>query len=415
MGSSIDSPPFMNAFLQIESFFTVLQVVREMRLWQRRSSEVPHDAVATLASRALTGLRPFHNRSAPREGVTESTGDGEKMVANDYNYTVGRLSPLPFDPSFVMPKFILWDWTNTIFFTRRDVRMMDFFLIEPVHVNIAIALTYLAIVAVGPILMRPFKPFVLKWPLIIYNFCMVAVSIYMLCEVIYTAYISNYTMFCQPVDFSRHPLAMRMARLVWLYFFTRYVEFLDTIFFILRKKNNQLSFLHVYHHVTIAGTWWVAANVAPGGMMVHLLTLNCFIHTIMYSYYGLSALGPHMQKYLWWKRHLTKLQLIQFCCMLIIMGTNTTCNDPNFPQFLNYIGVVYCITILSLFTNFYIQSYLKNKTTKKSVDQNKTSGKHLPNGGQLKFSPNGSLKSEENGNHSEANGSASKKKHPHSE
>ncbi|GFO10777.1 elongation of very long chain fatty acids protein [Plakobranchus ocellatus] len=192
--------------------------------------------------------------------------DGQKMAATSYNYTVGRLTPLPFDPPFLAPKFILFDWTNTIFWTRRDVRMMDYFLIEPFYTNMGIAITYLLIVLLGPILMRPFKPFVLKWPLILYNFCMVAVSVYMLFEVIYTAYISNYSMFCQPVDFSRQPLAIRMARLVWLYFFTRYVEFLDTVFFILRKKNNQMTFLHVYHHVTIAGTWWVTANVAPGGM-----------------------------------------------------------------------------------------------------------------------------------------------------
>ncbi|GFO10776.1 elongation of very long chain fatty acids protein [Plakobranchus ocellatus] len=143
----------------------------------------------------------------------------------------------------------------------------------------------------------------------------------------------------------------------------------------------------------------------------------------MYSYYGLSALGPHMQKYLWWKKHLTKLQLIQFVCMLIIMGKNITCDDPNFPQFLNYIGVFYCITILSLFLNFYIQSYIfqKNKA-KKIAQQSKPSDTHLANGTNHKrndvvhrFSANGTLKAEENGNHKESNGVQSNKKHPHSE
>ena len=39
-------------------------------------------------------------------------------------------------------------------------------------------------------------------------------------------------------------------------------------------------------------------------------TINSFVHTIMYLYYGLAAMGPHMQKYLWWKKHLTKVQLV---------------------------------------------------------------------------------------------------------
>lgn len=30
----------------------------------------------------------------------------------------------------------------------------------------------------------------------------------------------------------------------------------------------------------------------------------------MYSYYGLAALGPQYQKYLWWKRYLTRIQLV---------------------------------------------------------------------------------------------------------
>lgn len=39
-------------------------------------------------------------------------------------------------------------------------------------------------------------------------------------------------------------------------------------------------------------------------------SLNVFIHVIMYTYYFLAALGPHMQKYLWWKIYLTKLQMV---------------------------------------------------------------------------------------------------------
>jgi len=37
---------------------------------------------------------------------------------------------------------------------------------------------------------------------------------------------------------------------------------------------------------------------------------NSFIHVLMYTYYGLSALGPHIAKYLWWKKYLTILQLV---------------------------------------------------------------------------------------------------------
>ncbi|MEQ2159354.1 hypothetical protein GOODEAATRI_022002 [Goodea atripinnis] len=37
--------------------------------------------------------------------------------------------------------------------------------------------------------------------------------------------------------------------------------------------------------------------------------VNAGVHVIMYSYYGLSAAGPRFQKYLWWKKHMTAIQL----------------------------------------------------------------------------------------------------------
>ena len=39
--------------------------------------------------------------------------------------------------------------------------------------------------------------------------------------------------------------------------------------------------------------------------------LNSFVHVLMYLYYGLSAIGPQMQPYLWWKKYLTMVQLVR--------------------------------------------------------------------------------------------------------
>lgn len=49
----------------------------------------------------------------------------------------------------------------------------------------------------------------------------------------------------------------------------------------------------------------------PGGQGTFHALLNCVVHVIMYSYYGLSALGPAYQKYLWWKKYLTTIQLVR--------------------------------------------------------------------------------------------------------
>ena len=37
------------------------------------------------------------------------------------------------------------------------------------------------------------------------------------------------------------------------------------VFFILRKKNNQLTFLHIYHHGTMIFNWWAGVKYVAGG------------------------------------------------------------------------------------------------------------------------------------------------------
>jgi hypothetical protein len=50
-------------------------------------------------------------------------------------------------------------------------------------------------------------------------------------------------------------------------------------------------------------------SVSGGFGTFHAL-LNCSVHVVMYTYYGLAAMGPHMQKYLWWKRYMTTFQIV---------------------------------------------------------------------------------------------------------
>ncbi|XP_061587237.1 ELOVL fatty acid elongase 8a [Cololabis saira] len=224
-------------------------------------------------------------------------------------------------------------------------------------------LCYLIIIWVGPKLMAKRQPVNLKPVLIVYNFAMVCLSAYMFCEFTASSWLAGYSLLCQPVDYSDSPLAIRMAKVCWWFYFSKVIELSDTIFFILRKKDGQLTFLHVYHHATMIFNWWAGVKYVAGGQSFLIGLINSFVHIIMYLYYGMAALGPGMTKYLWWKRYLTSLQLLQFFTVTIHTSYNLI-SDCNFPDSMNAVVLAYSLSLIALFCNFYYHSYLNRKAKK---------------------------------------------------
>lgn len=75
---------------------------------------------------------------------------------------------------------------------------------------------------------------------------------------------------CQPVDYSDHPQAMYILRAFYWTYFLKLAELLETIFFSLRCKTNQITMLHVYHHVSTLTIAWLACKYIGGKNMLHL-------------------------------------------------------------------------------------------------------------------------------------------------
>ncbi|XP_057697934.1 elongation of very long chain fatty acids protein 4-like [Corythoichthys intestinalis] len=228
---------------------------------------------------------------------------------------------------------------------------------------VVIIIMYLIMVWAGPRLMKHRDPIDLRKVLIPYNLAMVGLSVYMFHEFLATSWLSNYSLRCQPVDYSDTPLPMRMARVCWWFFFSKVIELSDTLIFILRKKNNQLTFLHVFHHATMVLNWWFAIKYTAGGQSFFVGMLNSLVHSVMYTYYGLAAIGPHMHKYLWWKSYLTCLQLFQFVLVLIHTSYNLLV-QCDFPVITNVAVFLYTIFLIILFGNFYRRSYLDKRKQK---------------------------------------------------
>ncbi|KAF7691831.1 elongation of very long chain fatty acids protein 2 [Silurus meridionalis] len=250
-------------------------------------------------------------------------------------------------------------WLNSAvdkLFGERDPRVRGWLLLDSCTPTLVLTFIYLLIVYLGPKYMKNRMAYSLKNVLLLYNCSVTMLSFYMLVELISATWSAGYKLKCQGL-FESGEGDIRVAKVLWWYYFSKLIEFLDTIFFILRKKNNQITFLHVYHHASMFNIWWCVLNWIPCGQSFFGPTLNSFIHVLMYSYYSLSTI-PSMHKYLWWKRYLTQAQLVQF--ILTITHTLSALIFPcGFPLGCLFFQSSYMVTLVILFINFYMQTYRK--------------------------------------------------------
>ncbi|EDL26469.1 elongation of very long chain fatty acids (FEN1/Elo2, SUR4/Elo3, yeast)-like 4, isoform CRA_a [Mus musculus] len=156
-------------------------------------------------------------------------------------------------------EFYRWTWTIA------DKRVADWPLMQSPWPTISISTLYLLFVWLGPKWMKDREPFQMRLVLIIYNFGMVLLNLFIFRELFMGSYNAGYSYICQSVDYSNDVNEVRIAGALWWYFVSKGVEYLDTVFFILRKKNNQVSFLHVYHHCTMFTLWWIGIKWVAGG------------------------------------------------------------------------------------------------------------------------------------------------------
>lgn len=228
---------------------------------------------------------------------------------------------------------------------------------------LAMSLTYLYIVKVlGPRLMADRKPFDLKNPIRVYNFFMVLLNIY---GVVQACRLLNYGLDiwgCRPIDHSAtDKKSMDIIKLGYIFILSRLIEFFDTICFTLRKKQNQVSAFHVFHHFSVPNAVWFFLKFAPGGNSAIFPFLNSIIHTVMYSYY-LLATYKSLQPFLWWKKYLTLAQIVQFFIMIVHSSQPLFISTCQFPKVFLMTNIIFSFIFIYLFTNFYLHTYCSKET-----------------------------------------------------
>ncbi|XP_043065007.1 elongation of very long chain fatty acids protein AAEL008004 isoform X4 [Drosophila ficusphila] len=286
-----------------------------------------------------------------------------------------------------------------------DSRTKDWPMMSSPFPTLAVCLTYVYLVKVlGPRLMENRKPLHLQNTLVLYNAIQVVFSAWLFYECLMGGWwgsysfrcqpvdysdsptsrrigisgwlTGHYSFRCQPVDYSNNPRTLRMVHACWWYYFSKFTEFMDTIFFVLRKKTSQVTTLHVIHHGCMPMSVWFGVKFTPGGHSTFFGLLNTFVHIVMYTYYMFSAMGPQYQKYLWWKKYLTTLQMVQFI-LIMVHAFQLLFIDCNYPKaFVWWIGM-HAVMFFFLFNEFYKAAYRSRMLKKNAALAN---GHAKPNG-----------------------------------
>ncbi|KAF7988104.1 hypothetical protein HCN44_007598 [Aphidius gifuensis] len=247
-----------------------------------------------------------------------------------------------------------------------DPRTKDWLFIATPWPIFGIIVTYLYFVfTIGPRLMAKRPPFKLERVMQIYNVVQIVLSGYLFYRALTLAWWNNYSYVCEPVDYSDDPIAIQIARTVWMYFIVKIIDLLDTIFFVLRKKDNQISFLHVYHHAGMIFATWCGVKYLPGGHVTFIGLLNSLVHVVMYSHYLATSFKINRP---WWKKYITQMQLLQFFLILIHASLLLFVEDCGFPVWTLAILLPQNLFMVVLFGEFYYNTYVKK--SKKNITTN---------------------------------------------
>ncbi|KAL1414468.1 hypothetical protein MTO96_000871 [Rhipicephalus appendiculatus] len=183
---------------------------------------------------------------------------------------------------------------------------------------------------------------------------------FFVCRFVKLAYWDLGYTFLQGLDTIDSPASREILRLSWWLYMFKLCELADTVFFVLRKKNQQISALHVVHHVIVAWNMWLDVTYGAQSHGMFIRCLNTFVHVFMYTYYFLAALGPAYKRLLWWKKYMTMMQISQFV-LLLVHAIGMVFSKGNYVGLFVWLEVAQAILFFVWFMMFYIQAYTKKK------------------------------------------------------
>ncbi|CRL05707.1 CLUMA_CG018738, isoform A [Clunio marinus] len=262
---------------------------------------------------------------------------------------------------------------------RKCVEIFNFYVIEKKDkrsdelffgkspIPLALVLSgYLLLIKYGPKLMESRKAFELKYILIVYNFIQVVLNTLLGVYGCYHVFLMNdFDFNCQPVDYSTTSKGFRELELTNYYFLLKLLDLLDTVIklnWITLQPLFNISFSAIYcikkekHSLIIPS---LLSSFLYGPWDEHRIEIH---RSFMYFYYFMTAFKVELKKSIWWKKHITQIQLFQFALLFVHFLRGALASNCSYPKFWLWVLVIQNIFMFSMFADFYFKAYMKKKS-----------------------------------------------------
>ncbi|XP_018316152.1 elongation of very long chain fatty acids protein 1 [Mycetomoellerius zeteki] len=247
-----------------------------------------------------------------------------------------------------------------------DTQKVKWLLVSAPMPVIFISIAYFYIVYIaGPQFMKNRQPYSLKPFMQCYNLLQIISNAWIVFNfVTYGRPFTAIWRFCESLDELCGNYSEKVFETLWWVLMLKLFDLIETVVFVLRKKDRQISFLHTYHHASTFIYSWLMFNYFNHSFNMTSMLLNCSVHVVMYSYYFLSTYGSNMQRILLpIKKSITIIQMthIAFIMIVSMQGFIPSCGTK-MVKYYSTITSINCLINLLFFSNFFYNSYNKSKS-----------------------------------------------------
>ncbi|XP_011186224.1 elongation of very long chain fatty acids protein 4 [Zeugodacus cucurbitae] len=224
----------------------------------------------------------------------------------------------------------------------------------------ATLLAYLLLIyKILPYYMKDREPYQLKSYIVVYNTMQMLSCIYIITGILRITSTSVFRFWvCTTLDSNTYTEYL-FNRVTYFTFWLKISELSETIVFVLRKKQNQVSYLHVFHHCSTVTLIYLLLTDYRGLSALYPILLNSIVHVIMYAYYLAAAVcdAETIKRLTPIKKSITTIQMIQFVMILTQAFILVHCGISKFV--VTYYAIV-VVVIFYGFYDFYKKSYQAN-------------------------------------------------------